>query len=176
MSRRPPASRPPVVLIGNDQEWMTRALESALEVHGYAVLKAASAAATLQLAQRAVPDLILLNAILPELGGAEVCRVLRQDQLVRRSTPIVILTTVPISGEERIAALQAGAWDFVSFPLDSRELLWKLSAYMGAKFDADRAHEEGLLDDVSGLYNMQGLERRARELTADAFRRRAPLA
>jgi GGDEF domain-containing protein len=52
----------------------------------------------------------------------------------------------------------------------------RLAAYVHAKFDADKAREESLLDQSTGLYNIRGLARRARELGSQAFRDREPLA
>src|SRR5881396_955432 len=69
-----------------------------------------------------------------------------------------------------------GAWDCLGLPLDTEELLLKLETFMHVKLEADRVREEGSIEDTSGLYTARGLERRARELVADAFRRHAALA
>jgi len=82
----------------------------------------------------------------------------------------------PASRAQRLAALRAGAWECITPPHDADEILLKLGAYVRAKLDADRARAEGLLDSVTGLYNRQGLARRARELGSQAFREHAPLA
>src|SRR5207245_1693372 len=76
----------------------------------------------------------------------------------------------------RVAALAAGAWDCIAPPHDADEILLKVQAYVRAKLDADRARSEGLLDPLSGLYNRQGLARRARELGSQAFREHGALA
>src|SRR5439155_1248235 len=76
----------------------------------------------------------------------------------------------------RLAALRAGAWECITPPHDADEILLKIGAYVHAKLDADRARTEGLLDAVTGLYNRQGLARRARELGSQAFREHGPLA
>jgi diguanylate cyclase (GGDEF)-like protein len=72
--------------------------------------------------------------------------------------------------------LRAGAWDVIQLPLDAEELLVRLRTLSRAKFEADRVRQESLLDPATGLYSVQGLLRRARELGAQALRRPAPLA
>jgi len=73
-------------------------------------------------------------------------------------------------------ALRAGANSVWADPIDTEEFLLRLDGQLQAKFDADRAREEGLLDHQTGLYNTQGLERRARELASHVDRRGAALA
>jgi PleD family two-component response regulator len=67
-------------------------------------------------------------------------------------------------------------WEYLSLPVDAEALILKLTAFVRAKREIDRSREESLLDDATGLYNVRGLARRARELGADASRRHAPLA
>src|SRR3989442_13094928 len=61
-------------------------------------------------------------------------------------------------------------------PMNTDELLLRLEVQLRAKFAADRAREEGLVDSATGLYNRRGLARRVRDLASHAIRRRAPLA
>jgi diguanylate cyclase (GGDEF)-like protein len=80
------------------------------------------------------------------------------------------------SRAERLEALAAGAWDFVALPFDAEEMLFRLDSYVGAKLFSDRLAEEGMIDPVTGLYNLRGLMRRARELGSDAYRHGRALA
>ena len=75
-----------------------------------------------------------------------------------------------------MAALAAGAWECIAPPHDADEILLRMQGYVRAKLDADRARAEGLIDPLSGLYNRQGLARRARELGSQAFREHGALA
>jgi len=162
--------RAPLVLIANSQEWHTRSLESVLGPHGYAVLRAYNAKQAIERVYSAQPDAIILDTFLPDAEALEVCRALRNDPHVSASTPILMTTTGSASQQRRLAALKAGAWDLLTLPLEGEELPLRLSAYVKAKFDADRAREESLLDQLTGLYNIRGLARRARELGSQAFR------
>jgi diguanylate cyclase (GGDEF)-like protein len=77
---------------------------------------------------------------------------------------------------DRLEAYRAGAWEFVSEPMDSEALLLRLENFIAAKRELDRCREDSLLDTSTGLYNVRGLARRAQEVGADAMRRRSPLA
>lgn len=169
-------SHPPLVVIANSQEWHTRSLESILGPHGYAVLRAYTGRQAIERAVGSQPDLIILDTDLPDTDGLEVCRQLRADPRISPSTPILITSPGHASRQQRLAALRAGAWDFLGATLDGEELPLKLDAYVRAKFDADRAREESLLDQLTGLYNIRGLARRARELGSQAFRAHEPFA
>ena len=168
--------RPPLVLVANDQEWSARSLESILAPSGYAVLRAYTGRQALERARSARPDLIILDAQMPDIHGVEVCRQLRSDPLFPATLPIVITTAGPSGRAQRLEAYQAGAWEFLGQPLDGESLLLRLQTFLTAKFDADGLQQESLVDPVTGLYNTRGLSRRAREISAEVVRRRAPLA
>ncbi|OLC06460.1 MAG: hypothetical protein AUH42_05595 [Gemmatimonadetes bacterium 13_1_40CM_70_11] len=164
-------SRARLALIASAAEWLARALESVLQAEGYGVLRASSGAEAVERAGSGRLDAVLVAGDLPDLEGAAVCRALREQALITPSTPVILLTSAPATRERRLAGLRAGAWDHLGLPLDAGELVLKLDAYLRAKGDADGAREQGLVDYESGLYSARGLERRARELVADASRR-----
>lgn len=176
MAEQSVPSPPPLVLVANDQEWSARSLESVLAPDGYAVLRAYDGEEALERALSARPDIIVIDMGLPDPSGLEVCRTLCEDERITASTPIVLINTNHLSRERRLAAYKAGAWDFLQLPLDTEELLLKFGTFMKAKRDADDAREESLLDQITGLYNMRGLLRRANELGAYASRYNTPLA
>lgn len=169
-------SRPPLVLIANDQEWSARSLESIMGPLGYAVLRAYNGRQALDLARSILPDVIIIDAHMPDINGVDVCAQLREDPRVGGATPIIVTTSGPGRRAERMAAFAAGAWEFVSQPLDGELLLLKLATWVKAKREVDRVRNESLLDELTGLYNMRGLARRAREIGAEAYRQQHPLA
>jgi len=95
---------------------------------------------------------------------------------VSPATPVLMTSPDPPTREQRLTALHAGAWDFISYPIDAQELLLRLGAFVRAKFEADRARELCLLDESTGLYNFRGLEQRAPEIRSQAYRERTALA
>jgi PleD family two-component response regulator len=169
-------SRPPLALIANDQEWSIRSLESILAPHGYAILRAYTGRQTLDLASETAPDLIVIDANFPDMMGIEVCRTLRADPHIGPGVPILITTAGPRTRQQRLEALQEGALDVITLPVDAEELVLRLRAAVNLKFEFDRTQEHGLVDDFTGLYNLRGLMRRARELGSDAYRHGRALA
>jgi diguanylate cyclase (GGDEF)-like protein len=176
MANRDKAPNAPLVLIANDQEWSARSLESILGPNGYAVVRAYTGQQALERARTSQPDLIILDAQMPDMHGFEVCRALRADPRFSATTPIVITTSGPSGRTQRLEAYRAGAWEFLGQPLDGEALLLKLNTFLESKREVDGLREENLLDPGTGLYNMRGLSRRAREIGAEAFRRRDPVA
>ena len=176
MLDNPGAARRPTVLIASHQESSSRSLESILGPIGYTVVKAYTAAQTLERTRRAQPDAIILDATLPDQDPLEICRTLRHDPEFAPDTPIIIVSSDHATRQQRLDALRAGAWEYLGQPLDAEHLLLKLETFTRVKRGADRAREEGLVDQATGLYNLRGLARRARELGAQASRLNAALA
>jgi two-component system KDP operon response regulator KdpE len=109
------------VLVVDDETQLRRAVRRALEGHGYQVQESADGVSALADFQLFRPDVVLLDLMLPDIGGVEVCRRLRQQ----RNTPIIILSVV---GDERtkVEALDQGADDYLTKPFGSDELLARI--------------------------------------------------
>jgi CheY-like chemotaxis protein len=168
--------RPPVLLVGNVAgTWLSHALTSLLKSRGYRIQSASSGSELLERAPALRPDIVVLDTDLPDLDAAAVCGTLRRDRAAW-NMPIIMVTSTPATKEQRLTALKAGAWDYLSVLASPEELTLKLDAMARLKLETDRALAESVVDPTSGLYTRRGLERRARELTAEAFRRHAPLA
>ncbi len=147
-----------------------------LETNGYAVVQAPSGTRALEWARDIRPDLIILDADLPDMSGIDACWLFRYDPHVGRNIPILILTEDKPTPEQRVTAIRAGAWDFLRYPGDLDELSLKLQTYVQAKRNIDVALAEGLVDPATGLHSRSGLARRARELGALMSRNRGALA
>lgn len=170
------ARRPFVVLIANDQEWSARSLDSILSPVGYTVIRAYTGLQALERARTARPDLVILDAQLPDIHGMDVCRKLREDPRFGRTTPIVITTAGPSGRTQRLAAYEAGAWEFYGQPLDGEALLARFNTFLAAKVAADELREAAMLDVQSGLYTIRGLAYRVKEIGSEASRHSRPLA
>ncbi len=175
MAHRLSDARPPLVLIIDDHEWSTRSLESILAPSGYAVMRAYTGAKGLERAQAEQPDLLVVDASLPDGDGLTLCRSLRDDPVLGR-TPIIVTAVEHPTRQQRLEAMRAGAWDFLAHPFDPEEMLLRLGTYVRAKVETDRMKDDCLVDELTGLYNQRGLERRARELGSQAFRAHGSLA
>jgi two-component system, OmpR family, KDP operon response regulator KdpE len=115
----------PRVLVVDDEPQILRALQLKLKTAGYAVETATTAAEALMKAAMRPPEAIILDLLLPDGSGTEVCRELRTWSTV----PIVVLSAVGEEGE-KIAALDAGADDYVTKPFSGDELLARLRAQL----------------------------------------------
>jgi len=164
-----------LVLIANDHEWTARSVESILVAAGYEVVLAHTGQETLQVAQARRPDLFLLDQQLPDFSGLSVCQTLRADPEFGASTPVIITTAGPSGREQRLAAYAAGAWDFYGQPLDGEALLLKVGVFLSARQECVRHAMGTLLDPVTGLYNLRGLQHRHTELLAEQERGGRPL-
>ena len=169
-----PEPRPALVLIADDQEWMSRSIESILQPAGFAVLRAFTGRQCLALAERAEPDAVILNLHLPDMDGFDVLRALRNVPNADRMPRLAFSWDVA-GRAERLRALEAGAWAVYTQPLDADLFINQLRTFVAAHRSVDTATDLGLLDPESGLYNARGLARRAREVGAEAQRRHEPL-
>lgn len=169
-------STPPLVLIASDQEWSGRSLETIIGPRGYGVVRAHTGHQVLETARSTHLDVLILDTRLPDVDGISLCRQLREQRIVPATTPIILTTSVQATRANSIAAFAAGAWDFCPHPVDSDLLLSKMDTFVRAKRAADRAQEESLLDESTGLYNFRGMARRARETGAEALRVRGAMA
>jgi len=124
----------PVILVVEDEKNILELVRFNLEREGYQVLTAQDGVKCLELARTQAPDLIVLDVMLPEIDGLEVCRELRHDDLTK-SIPIIMLSA---RAEEfdRMLGLEMGADDYVTKPFSPREL----SARIKARLNNEEKH------------------------------------
>jgi PleD family two-component response regulator len=168
--------RPILVLIANDQEWSARAVESVLAPSGYTILRAHTGQQALDQAHASRPDLIILDAQLPDIHGFEVCRMLRRDPAIGPAVPIIITTAGPAGRQQRIDAARAGAWEFFGQPLDVEMLLSRVEVFAQAIAELRSLSGAALVDSHTDLHTARGLQRRMEEFNAAAGRRPLTLA
>ncbi|NBO52098.1 MAG: DNA-binding response regulator [bacterium] len=113
------------ILLIEDERALREALAEALAGEGFVVVQAETGAAGLAAFRAAPPDLILLDLMLPEMGGIEVCRSIRMESRVP-----IIMVTAKASEADRISGLDLGADDYVTKPFSSRELIARIRAVM----------------------------------------------
>jgi two-component system, OmpR family, KDP operon response regulator KdpE len=113
------------ILVVDDEPQIRRALRTSLEAHGYAVETAGAAEQAVVSAAESSPDLVFLDLGLPDLDGTEVIRRIRSFSDV----PIIILS-VRDRQSDKVAALDAGADDYVAKPFGMEEVLARLRAQL----------------------------------------------
>ena len=166
------APAPPLILIAANPE---HSLAGVLEGEHYAVVQVHTGTLALEWVRDVRPDVIILDADLPDMSGIDACRLLHSDLRIGHMVPTLILALHKPTPEQRVAALRAGVWDFLSYPPDPAELLLSLETYLQAKRNIGVALA-GLVDPATGLHTRPALARRARELGALMSRARGGLA
>jgi two-component system phosphate regulon response regulator PhoB len=116
----------PRVLIVEDEKALTEVLTYNLQREGYDAVVANDGADGLRKAQSLLPDLILLDLMLPEIGGLEVCRALRASEKTRR-IPIMMMTA-KAEETDQIVGFSMGADDYVTKPFSVKVLIQRIKA------------------------------------------------
>ena len=156
------------ILIVDDEKNIVEALTYNLEKEGFRTVVARDGADAIEAARGELPDLVLLDWMLPEVEGLEVCRILKQDAKTRH-IPIIMLT-VKSEETDKVLGLEMGADDYVTKPFSMRELLARVKAMLR------RAHAQ-VLEDVFQLDDLKvdwgshvvSLKGKALELTSKEF-------
>ena len=116
------------ILVVDDEAKIVRIVQAYLERDGYTVLTAADGRTALDLARRERPALIILDLMLPEISGWDVCRAVRRDDVLA-DLPIIMLTARDET-TDRIVGLELGADDYLVKPFDPNELLARVHAVL----------------------------------------------
>jgi two-component system response regulator RegX3 len=118
------------VLVVEDERSLREPLVYLLEKEGYEVIEAEDGAQAVKLFEAGGADIILLDLMLPEINGNEVCRIIRQTSAV----PIIMLTAKD-SEIDKVVGLEIGADDYVTKPYSTRELLARMKAVLRRKVE-----------------------------------------
>ena len=117
------------VLLIEDESQIARLIELELNYEGYKVFVAKNGAEGLQMVRDTNPDLVLLDCMLPEMPGEDVCKKVREDG---NHVPIIILTAKD-SLEDKVKNLDNGADDYITKPFATEELLARIRAVLRRK-------------------------------------------
>ena len=130
---------PTRVLVVDDEPAVTDLLAYNLRKSGYEVLLASDGRQALALASQTTPDLILLDLMIPEIDGLDVCRELRRTSDV----PVIMVTAL---GEEidRVLGLELGADDYICKPFSIRELLARIKAVLRRSQNEEEKEKKSL--------------------------------
>jgi adenylate cyclase len=161
---------PPRILIVDDNEMNRDILVTRLETQGYELSQAADGEEALVAAKEHLPDLILLDVMMPKLDGIEVCRRLKADP----SMPFmpIILVTAKAASEDVVTGLEAGADEYLTKPIDQMALVARVKSVLRIKELHDqvsaqaadlavwnRTLEERVQQQLSEIERAKGLQR-----------------
>jgi DNA-binding response OmpR family regulator len=120
--------KPTNILIVDDTAENIDLLRAVLESRDYAVKAASSGAVALKLIEESIPDLVVLDVMMPEMSGYEVCQAIRQKPQTEL-LPVVMLTALD-PASEKVKGIEAGADDFLSKPINQAELLARVDSLL----------------------------------------------
>lgn len=151
------------VLVADDSAVIRAVLRHHLEEEGYRVVAAVDGPGTIEMMRLHQPDMVLLDIVMPGLDGREVLSRVKADEALQ-DTPIVFLTT-RTGSDEIVAALRAGAQDYLKKPFELPELIARVGAAVRTKRlqDALRQRSAELeavtrTDALTGVFNRRHLE------------------
>jgi len=140
----------PKILVVDDEPDAVELVEFNLKANGYDVVTATDGEEALEKARAIIPDLIVLDLMLPEVDGTEVCKILRRDQRTQ-AIPIIMLTA-KAAEIDRVLGLELGADDYVTKPFSPRELILRVKKLLrnlsGTEEKLDRIEWKELMVDV----------------------------
>ena len=166
------ANRRPKLVIADDQPVNIRVLYELLR-DDCDIFMATSGAQAIHLCQTELPDLILLDVVMDDLDGHEVCRRLKSDPLTA-NVPVIFITSQDREDDE-VKALELGAVDFITKPINPIVTKARVRTHLTIKFQGDLLRASALLDGLTGVANRRKFDE---DLQADwrhGARERAPL-
>jgi len=151
------------ILVVDDTPHNVKLLADLLTVKGYVVVTASSGAQALEKVEKEQPDLVLLDVVMPEMSGYEVCRKIRGSRATA-TLPVVMVTALD-PAQERVKGIEAGADDFLSKPISQQELLARVKSLLRIKVLHDelgewsRTLEQRVEAQVAQLERLERLKR-----------------
>ena len=132
----------PKILIVDDTLANLRLLSDALEPHGYEILAAPSGHAALKIVGRVLPDLILLDVMMPGQNGFDVCRELKSEEATREIP--VIFITAKAETQNLVQGFRVGAVDYITKPFQEEEVLSRVATHLRVSQLTRELHDKNL--------------------------------
>lgn len=157
------------ILIVEDDETILMGLKDDLEFEGYEVAAADNGKDGYRLARSQDFQLIILDILLPELNGFEICKKLREEKV---NTPILMLTAARTEEIDKVRGLELGADDYVTKPVGSREMVARVKAILRRAGEEKKTGDIFTFGDVSVDFRRHEVLKSGKEihLTALEFR------
>ncbi|HEY3931526.1 MAG TPA: response regulator transcription factor [Verrucomicrobiae bacterium] len=160
----------PKILVVDDEPEAVELVEFNLKQSGYVVATAADGSEALKKARSQSPDLIVLDVMLPEMDGFEICKSLRLDSTTAK-IPIIMLTA-KAAEIDRVLGLELGADDYLTKPFSPRELLLRIKKLLSRGTTGEKPRDQlrfgDLLVDIPR--HIASWKGKAIELTATEFK------
>src|SRR5215475_12105117 len=135
------------ILVVDDEPDALELIEFNLKANGYEVITASDGEEALQKARSVLPQLIILDIMLPEVDGMEVCKILRRDQ--RTSGIPILMLTAKAAEIDRVLGLELGADDYVTKPFSPRELVLRVKRLLRVGTTAEEKPDQLVWKELS---------------------------
>ncbi|MEN0048500.1 MAG: response regulator transcription factor [Bacteroidota bacterium] len=132
------------ILIVDDEPDILEILQFNLEKEGFTVITAPNGEEGIQLAEKEIPNLVILDIMMPEMDGVEICRYLRQHKKFNQT--LVAFLTAREEDYSQIAALDVGGDDYITKPIRPRVLISRIKALLRRSRQPEATMEETLIE------------------------------
>jgi two-component system cell cycle response regulator len=180
-------ARTPLILVADDEPVNLALIKRRLEWEEYQVETAENGGEAVESAKRLLPDLVILDVMMPVLDGLQACRLLKEDPSTR-DIPVIFLSALDDT-DTKVNGLALGANDYISKPFRVEELIARVGVAIRLKRDrdllqenaeelrrrAEAASEMSMTDALTGLLNRYGLQRALQRELSEARRYARPL-
>jgi two-component system, cell cycle response regulator len=177
----------PTILVADDEPVNRALIERLLVRECYHVLAARNGNEAVEQARSALPDLVLLDMMMPEMDGLDACRLIKETEATR-DIPVIFLSARGET-EMKVSALSLGADDYISKPFEAEELIARVHVAIRLKRErdqlrlsaeeasmrAEQAQARAMTDALTGLLNRYGLQHTLAREHAEARRYQRPL-
>lgn len=167
-----PVQTRPRLLVVDDQPANIQVLYQILS-SDYQVFMATSGAQALALCAARQPDLVLLDLIMPDMDGYQVCQRLKEDA-VTRDIPVIFITAQTDESAEEMG-FDLGAVDFISKPINPRIVKARVKTHLMLKAQSDLLRSWAYLDGLTGVHNRRFFDERVNAEMGRAIRNQTPL-
>ena len=177
----------PIILVADDEPVNRELIKRRLEREGYHVLTARNGSEAVEQARASLPDLVILDVMMPEMDGMDACRLLKESEATH-DIPVIFLSARDET-EMKVSGLELGADDYISKPFEAEELIARVHVAIRLKRErdqlrtsveeasmrAERAQERAMTDALTGILNRYGLQHVLAREHAEARRYNRPL-
>lgn len=140
-----------LILMVDDNPQNLKILSHMLKKDGYKRIAAQNGVEALNVVQNAQPDLILLDIMMPEMDGIEVCQRLKEQEATK-NIPIIFITALT-NTSDKLQAFQAGGVDYVTKPFVQAEVLARINVHLSLKKTLERLENMSVTDEMTGVFN-----------------------
>ena len=143
------------ILVVDDELPIIELIQYNLKKEGFTVLTAENGAQALELARSEKPDLIILDLMLPDMGGFDICRILRNDSSTARIP--IIMATAKTSDSDIVSGLELGADDYITKPFSPKVLVARVKSVL-RRFQEQPEQVTATVQKTDGTVSIHGLQ------------------